>query len=178
MPSLVPTRAMALPGMPDLAAVFKAEQTAATRERVINWLSPLYEQYSEIDVEKAWSTTTIHEELHIPMPTVAAYCSELALCAAMLAHADGVLADAAMEAALWEFLATHIWVYHPDGPRTNKQGRWGDWTRGVDLYRLCYTRTLSGLESKQDVIVNGMQAWLLRLLEEKRGSRDFSVERI
>lgn len=180
MPSLIPQKALALPEMPDLPAVFKDAHTAATRERVINFLFPLYEQYSEIDVEKAWSTTTIHEELHIPMPTTAAYFAEVSVCNAILDHARGALPDAAMEVILRTFLDTHIWIYNPDGPRTNKAGRWGDWTRGVPLYHLRFTQPLSGdlLKREACFVVNPIQAWLVRLCEERRGGENFSLQKI
>lgn len=179
MPSLVPQKALALGAMPDLPAVFKGQQTAATRERVINWLAPIYEEYSDIDVEKAWSKTQISEELHIPMPTVAAYATEIELCNAILEHAAGEMSDAVMQLVLKTFLDTHIWIYHPDGPRTNKSGKWGDWTRGVALYRLGFEKAVSGPENKQATIIcNPIQAWILRLLEERRGSTHFSLHRI
>jgi hypothetical protein len=165
--------------MPDVIAVFKSDATAATRTRVINWLLPLYEEFSDISVEKAWSTTEVNEELQIPMPTVAAYCAEVELCEAILLHSEGAIADTAMQERLKNFLDTHIWVYHPDGPRTNKKGRWPDWTRGVPLYRLMFKKPLSGLENKQEEkIVNAIQAWLIRLLEEHRGGADFSLIRL
>lgn len=164
--------------MPVLPTVFKDEHTAATRERVVNFLFPLYEQYSDIDVEKAWSKTEINEEIYLPMPTIAAYCSEVELCEAILEHSSGLLSDIAMQTILKTFLDTHIWIYHPDGPRTNKAGRWPDWARGVPLYCLRFTQTLSGLQNKQEIVVNAMQAWLVRLCEERRGSTDFSLHRI
>lgn len=178
MPSLVPAKALELPAMPDLPTVFKNIATLQTVTRVIDFLLPLYEEYSEISVEKAWSTTEISEELYIQMPTTAAYCAEIELCNAIMEHAAGQMSDAVMQLVLKNFLDTHIWIYYPKGPRGNKKGRWPDWPRGVQLYWLRYTRTLSGLEKKQEHVVNGMQAWLIRLLEERRGSTGFSLHRI
>lgn len=165
--------------MPDVITVFKDPATNATRERVIDFLFPIYDEYSDISVEKAWSKELISDELFIPMPTVAAYCSEVELCEAILSHTRGELSDIVMSATLREFLDTHIWIYHPDGPRTNKKGRWPDWTRGVSLYHLRFTMPASGLENNRETrVVNAMQSWLVRLCEERRGSTDFSLHRI
>jgi hypothetical protein len=170
--------------MPDVIAVFKAEQTAKTRERVINWMFPIYDEYSEIPVEKVWSRSEVNEEFQIPMPTIDAFCSEVQLCNAILEHAAGQMSDTVMQSTLREFLDTHIWVYHPDGPRTNKKGRWGNFTRGVPLYRICFFRPLSGLKKELgdaeyvEIVVNAIQAWLIRLCEERRGAQNFTLHRM
>jgi hypothetical protein len=188
MPSLTPQKAFVRSDQIDLIAVFKSEQTADARRRVIDYLFPLFDEFSDLDVEKCWSKTTTHEEIFIPMPTSAAYRAELELCNGILEHSRGQIGDAVMLALLREFLHTHIWIYHPSGSRTNKKGDPRDWAR-PELYTMYFVYekdiTPDGLkypaarviDRERSAIVNSMQAWFLRLLEERRGASGFRLEK-
>jgi len=176
MPSLTPQKPLARASEIDLIATFKSEEARASRERVINYLFPLYQEFSDLDVEKAWSKTTQHEEIYLAMPTLAAYRAEIELCNGILEHARGQIGDPVMIVLLTEFLHTHIWIYHPSGPRTNKKGDFTKWAR-PELYTMYFTPEDRG-RGEQSVICNAMQAWFIRLLEEKRGANSFRLEKL
>lgn len=177
MPSLTPQKPFTRSSEIDLIETFKGELAAKTRERVIDYLWPIYRDFSDLDVEKVWSKTTIHEEFYIPMPTNAAYFAELDLCKGILEHARGEIGDAVMLVLLREFVECHTWIYHPDGPRKNKRGNWPDWAR-VQLYTLTFSQAEPLPYFSKEIICNSMQAWFIRLLEERRGASGFRLEKL
>lgn len=178
MPSLVPQKPFTRSSEIDLIATFKDEASKKTRDRVIDYLWPIYQEFSDLDVEKVFSKTTQYEEFYLPMPTVAAHRTELELCNGILEHTRGEIGDAVMLALLRDFVQAHIWIYHPEGPRTNKVGNWPDWAR-VELYTMFYKPADHiPWDPDKSVIVNGMQAWFVRLLEERRGASHFRLEKL
>jgi hypothetical protein len=133
MPSLIPRKYIAAQPL-NLDEVF-GERTAATRDRVITYISKIYREFANVPFEKRSGST---EEFFLTMPTVAAWDTELQLCDAILKHSLAQITDEDIKVVLKNYLDTHTFIYK-DGIRELKSGNWHYWTG--DSVELFYTKS-------------------------------------
>jgi len=125
MPSLLPST-IETPDLIRLNEVFRSERTKATTERVLKYLGRVFDTASNRPEAERDHPFLIVEEFDLFMPTERAWLDELALCEAILHHADGRMTDLAIKDVLDRFIESHVYVYER-GTRRPKVGDWSRW---------------------------------------------------